>query len=83
MTNRTFSEVALCHLPDHEIDRISTLIQQGVTVAYKNAAGFFVYRHAAFNICPVLMSILAKTSTDYVLFDPDVEPSPELEIYDA
>lgn len=82
--DRTFSEVALCHLPDDEIQQVFYEIDhRGRTSAYRNDAGFFVWAKVAFVHCPVLTQILAAAETDYVLFDRDVEPDPELEIYNA
>ena len=79
---RTFSEMALCHLPDYEIQSISLFCLKGMTVVYKNEAGFFIWAKARVPDCPVLMKILASATTDFVLFDLDVEPDPDLEIYE-
>ena len=79
---RTFSEVALCHLPDDEIRILLTSIERGMTSAYSNDAGFFIWRKTPAPYCPVLRSILNRAITDYALFDVDVEPDPELEIYE-
>ena len=76
---RTFSEVALCHLPDVEIGRVC-ITDRGYV--YKNTVGFMIWSKADVSYAPVLASILATKTTDYVLFDVDVEPDPDLEVYD-
>ena len=81
---RKFKEMALCHLPDDEIYWVQHMIREGgLTSAYKNDAGFFIWTEVRFTsgTCPVLLSLLSEAKTDYVLFDCDVEPDPELEIY--
>lgn len=77
---RTFTEVALCHLPDKEIAEVFHHIETGLTSAFSNDAGFFVWTQTQLPWLPVLTQILTRTPTDYVLFDVDVEPDPELEI---
>lgn len=85
MKIRTFTEVALCHLPDHEIRWLNDEVRKGCTTIYQNEAGFFVWRgNQLVNRHRTLLAyILNKATTDYVLFDVDVEPDPELEIFDA
>jgi hypothetical protein len=80
---RTFSEIALCHLPADEIRMVlSDITKAGMTVAYSNDAGFFIWKQANVENCPILTQILSTQTTDYVLFDVDVDPDPELEIFD-
>lgn len=82
MTNiRTFSEVALFHLPPAEIDHIYLAVGEGMTAAYKNDAGFFIWAKVVVPECPILTRILSTRNTDYVLFDYDVEPDPALEVF--
>ena len=84
MGTRTFSEVALCHLPDAEISWIRRLVEEHqLTSAYINDAGFMIWRKTPLPYCRVARSILSKAETDYVLFDRDVEPDPDLETYDV
>lgn len=63
---------------------VQYFINAGFTTAYKNYAGFFIWAKSQYvaDKCPVLTSILNRATTDYVLFDMDVEPDPELEIFE-
>lgn len=82
---RTFSEFALCHLPDTEIQHIQVMIGIGFTCAFQNEAGFFIWAKGdyGYSPLPVLTGILATVETDFALFDIDIEPDPELEIFDV
>lgn len=81
---RTFKELALCHLPDREIQMVFSDIERaGMTVAYRNDAGFFIWAKADVSNCPVLTGLLQNQDVDYVLFDVDVEPDPELETFEC
>ena len=79
---RTFTEFALCHLPDEEIETLHAEIRKCCRIIYGNVAGFFIWRGFRLPETPNLNRILDTITTDYALFDVDVEPDPNLEIFE-